>query len=418
MRILLILVLLLLAPPAAARSIVIQTADGTIEGELLEVVGDGYRVQTAEGEVVVPLDEALDVALQEVEPPAGPAPGLAVGQRVTLRTGDARVVGELLQTTSTGYRLHTIVGVVEVPYSEVQGIVVEPDRSPAPTAGIEWVRVRFGDGTELRGRLVERDAEGVTLSVAGEERRFTFADVVAIDFGAATTSPAPAAVPLPPAAAPRDPVVPPPPGWSSQDRELLRAYRQRRLQLTDRSGRWLGRVDAGYASGLLSSARGRYFVINPDVPRHRHSLADFYEITGSSVVADAVGVIDRTAARHDQVGLVVGLLGAGLTSTPAIVGLIDYAAAQGDPAFLPFTSQAPYVTVTPFLISAGVGALTASLLTHLRGARWRAAKQKRGRIDRYLDMEPALGVVEDYNAALREELGLPDDPTLDGPERR
>jgi len=181
-------------------------------------------------------------------------------------------------------------------------------------------------------------------------------------------------------------------------------YRRRRLVLAVRDGQLIGPHHLGYSRRAFrqDNASGFYVVVEGEAD-YRLTYPDLLRLSGDPVI---VARYERfvTAAQRDQTHG-AALFGVGVGFAVASLVATSVAFDEGDFSWSP-VALPPLIGASAsfMLIGAGVSA-KARETEHTLAEDYR--------LERILDRDEAWAAVQRYNAALRRDLGLPDDERMD-----
>lgn len=294
----------------------------------------------------------------------------------------------------------------------------EQDEAPPAAAAepadeeLQWIVIELRDGSTLSGTLIRYVDQGLEIRSGTEVVVVPMERILRVVAGGfEDESPAEPAVESTPATA--RPAQRPPPahrGSSAPYLELSGSpafleYRDSRLQLTDGRGRWIGPKSSGYHPDDLGRLdRKRFHVIRPSDPRGRLSIPEFARLADLPVLTEELRLLEARNRSRLTGGLVLLAIGQGLLTAAIIAGTAYQQ-----------TQDINHMAGMPFFASGAGTTLAIGSIVTISGLK----HQKRLsdiRLDRVWERSEAWRGVEAYNSRLRQDLGLPDDDRLDGPE--
>ena len=304
---------------------------------------------------------------------------------------------------------------VPVRAEEPGEIVFEPfDEEEAPespedeTSELQWVVVQRRDGSTVSGTLIRSTDDGLEVASGDRVLLIPNDDIVRVVSGG-FDDPPPAAVDPPTAPAPPEPPRLGPAAnagrYELAGSPALDDYRSLRLQLIDGRGRRIGPEEIGYRPDDFGRRdRKRFHVIFGGDPGEHVTIPEFARLADLPALTEELERRRKAAQARTAGGLVLLGVGQALLTGAIISGAVfqqeqDVSALSGMPIFVSGS-------ITTFVIGAFV---TGS------GLKW-TKRYEQARLDRVWLRSEAWEGVDAHNARLREDLGLPDDETLDGPE--
>jgi hypothetical protein len=276
-----------------------------------------------------------------------------------------------------------------------------------------WVVLRKTDGTTLSGTLISQGADGIRLRSGDLELLVPLSEISelasgTLDADTASGEPAPAAAPppFPGYGAPPPPAYDPEP-WRKSPAFL--EYQRRRLQLVDKRGRAIGPWELGFPERDFDEANDqRFYAVVAGDPRKRLSFGEFLELADHDGLRELWEEQLRLARAKTTTGAIVAGVSAALLIPAIAIPAATLETGWEDQAVYPMTA---------LCWGFSIGGQIAGIWTLGSGLRWQG-RLHGSRLDYVWDRDEAWEGVAPYNAELRGELGLPDEPEMDGPERR
>lgn len=183
-------------------------------------------------------------------------------------------------------------------------------------------------------------------------------------------------------------------------------YRQRRLVLTLRTGELIGPGELGYRrSAFREDNASLFYIVVEGEAEYRLTYGDLIRLSGDPVVVNRYERFVASARRDQRSGVILFGVGVGFAVASLIAGSVAFD--QWNAAWTPAVLPSLFGCTVSFMLAGG--GLAA------KGKQTERQLREDYRLERILDRDEAWAAVQRHNAALRRELGLPDDERMDAP---